>query len=105
MGLCWPRIAEAVLVAIITTMVTFLPSMLLGQCAFITETTSSLSKDIIDSLDVNLTTIPCPRDGTRFNDLGTLLINPLEKTIYQVTNYKVTCCCKQIFICFLLAIP
>ena len=87
MGLCWPRIAEAVLVAIVTTMVTFLPSMLLGECAHISQSSVS-SNDIIDHLDVNLTTIPCPRDGTRFNDLGTLLINPLEKTIYQVTDYK-----------------
>lgn len=64
-----------------------------------------MSKDIIDRLDVNLTTIPCSRDGTQFNDLGTLLINPLEKTIYQVTDFKSVCCCKQIFICFLVAVP
>ncbi|KAI6660376.1 Chloride transport protein isoform X4 [Oopsacas minuta] len=64
-------------------MVTFLPSMILGECSLITKDISGISRTI-DSMNGNLTTIPCPGDGTRFNDLGTLLLNPLEKTIFQL---------------------
>lgn len=79
------RVLESLLVALVTTVVVFVASMVLGECRQMSE--AQLGNDSIQlqvSSDVNssIKTFFCPNDT--YNDMATLFFNAQESAILQL---------------------
>uniref|UniRef100_A0A2K6THZ2 Chloride channel protein n=1 Tax=Saimiri boliviensis boliviensis TaxID=39432 RepID=A0A2K6THZ2_SAIBB len=81
------RVLESLLVSLVTTVVVFVASMVLGECRQISSS-SQIGNDSfqlqVTSEDVNssIKTFFCPNDT--YNDMATLFFNPQESAILQL---------------------
>ncbi|XP_062567017.1 H(+)/Cl(-) exchange transporter 6-like [Saccostrea cucullata] len=77
------RILEAVLVAAVTTTVSFSAAMLLGQCR---DMPSSKGNGTISLIDDSVRTYFCPEGS--YNDMATLFFNSQEEAIKQLFHQE-----------------
>ncbi|KAB1268719.1 Chloride transport protein 6 [Camelus dromedarius] len=82
-----PRVLESLLVSLVTTVVVFVASMVLGECRQMpsaSQVGNDSSQLQVTSEDVNssIKTFFCPNDT--YNDMATLFFNPQESAILQL---------------------
>ncbi|XP_043340656.1 chloride transport protein 6 isoform X3 [Cervus elaphus] len=87
------RVLESLLVSLVTTVVVFVASMVLGECRQVTSAAQVGNDSIplqVTSEDVNssIKTFFCPNET--YNDMATLFFNPQESAILQLFHQDST---------------
>uniref|UniRef100_A0A3Q3M3B4 Chloride channel protein n=1 Tax=Mastacembelus armatus TaxID=205130 RepID=A0A3Q3M3B4_9TELE len=79
------RVLESLLVAMVTTVVIFAASMLLGECRELSSpTTQNTTVTVTGSEDINSTVRQFFCTNKSYNDMATLFFNPQEAAIHQL---------------------
>ncbi|XP_008413138.1 chloride transport protein 6 isoform X2 [Poecilia reticulata] len=95
------RVLESLLVAMVTTLVIFLASVLLGECRDLSSPTTHNST-VSGSEDINSTIRQFFCSNKSYNDMATLLFNPQEAAIHQLFHQDGTFSPATLSIFFLL---
>ncbi|XP_014877439.1 chloride transport protein 6 isoform X1 [Poecilia latipinna] len=95
------RVLESLLVAMVTTVVIFLASVLLGECRDLSSPTTHNST-VSGSEDINSTIRQFFCSNKSYNDMATLLFNPQEAAIHQLFHQDGTFSPATLSIFFLL---
>uniref|UniRef100_A0A3Q1KBU7 Chloride channel protein n=1 Tax=Anabas testudineus TaxID=64144 RepID=A0A3Q1KBU7_ANATE len=78
------RVLESLLVAMVTTVVIFAASMLLGECRELSSPTTHNTTSTSGSEDINSTVRQFFCTNKTYNDMATLFFNPQEAAIHQL---------------------
>ncbi|XP_014828236.1 PREDICTED: chloride transport protein 6 isoform X2 [Poecilia mexicana] len=95
------RVLESLLVAMVTTVVIFLASVLLGECRDLSSPTTHNST-VSGSEDINSTIRQFFCSNKSYNDMATLFFNPQEAAIHQLFHQDGTFSPATLSIFFLL---
>ncbi|XP_027866113.1 chloride transport protein 6 [Xiphophorus couchianus] len=95
------RVLESLLVAMVTTLVIFLASVLLGECGDLSSPTTH-NPTVSDSEDINSTIRQFFCSNKTYNDMATLFFNPQEAAIHQLFHQDGTFSPVTLSIFFLL---
>ncbi|XP_018426778.1 PREDICTED: chloride transport protein 6 [Nanorana parkeri] len=87
------RVCESLLISLVTTVIIFVSSMVLGECRKLSPPTnwnSSIPMQVSSSDEVNssIKTFFCPNNT--YNDMATLFFNPQESAILQLFHQEGT---------------
>uniref|UniRef100_M4A3G0 Chloride channel protein n=1 Tax=Xiphophorus maculatus TaxID=8083 RepID=M4A3G0_XIPMA len=97
------RVLESLLVAMVTTLVIFLASVLLGECRdLFMSSQSAFRLQVSDSEDINSTIRQFFCSNKTYNDMATLFFNPQEAAIHQLFHQDGTFSPVTLSIFFLL---
>uniref|UniRef100_A0A087XGY8 Chloride channel protein n=1 Tax=Poecilia formosa TaxID=48698 RepID=A0A087XGY8_POEFO len=101
------RVLESLLVAMVTTVVIFLASVLLGECRDLSSptthnSTTALCRQVSGSEDINSTIRQFFCSNKSYNDMATLFFNPQEAAIHQLFHQDGTFSPATLSIFFLL---
>ncbi|XP_061113542.1 H(+)/Cl(-) exchange transporter 6 [Conger conger] len=95
------RVLESLLVSMVTTMVLFLASMMLGECRDLsTPTTHNTSTLAAEDVNSTIKQFFCP--NKTYNDMATLFFNPQEVAIHQLFHQDGTFSAATLSIFFVL---
>ncbi|XP_032422394.1 chloride transport protein 6 [Xiphophorus hellerii] len=95
------RVLESLLVAMVTTLVIFLASVLLGECRDLSSPTTH-NPTVSGSEDINSTIRQFFCSNKTYNDMATLFFNPQEAAIHQLFHQDGTFSPVTLSIFFLL---
>ncbi|XP_021791679.1 chloride transport protein 6 isoform X2 [Papio anubis] len=80
------RVLESLLVSLVTTVVVFVASMVLGECRQMSSSSQigndSFQLQVTEDVNSSIKTFFCPNDT--YNDMATLFFNPQESAILQL---------------------
>ncbi|XP_040843859.1 chloride transport protein 6 isoform X2 [Ochotona curzoniae] len=80
------RVLESLLVSLVTTLVVFVASMVLGECRQLSSSSQisngSLKLQVTSDVNSSIKAFFCPNDT--YNDMATLFFNPQESAILQL---------------------